>query len=143
MKKISFFTLLLFFNFYCGQKKTAKRLESILGIWENKESDYALKFEVSKNNGTNDFLFSLINFRNEKFIISKANIYENDNNAIIVEIEEAKLSDCTFNSGKIIVAIVTENKLLLNMKGVSKCWISEDTSIVMEDVQNSLLTKKQ
>ncbi|WP_374443716.1 hypothetical protein [Epilithonimonas sp.] len=143
MKKIIFFALLLFFNFHSGQKATIGRLESMFGIWEDKESDYSLKLEISKNNDTNDFLFALINSRGEKFIVNKSHIFENDNKAIVIEIEEAKLSTCNFNSGKMIIASTTENKLLLNLNDVPKCSTSYDTSVTIDDVKDILLTKKQ
>ena len=126
--RIYFNDNLLFFNFHSGQKATIGRLESMFGIWEDKESDYSLKLEISKNNDTNDFLFALINSRGEKFIVNKSHIFENDNKAIVIEIEEAKPESLSLqnNEKDLIIKALEKHKGRRN-KAADELGISQRT----------------
>jgi hypothetical protein len=143
--------IILFFLAICNNSFAQKKLDNISklsGIWVGKIEKDPIKFEVLENN-PNTFTFSFINFQNEKFTVRKSDIITNEKNEIVINIKEANFSlerfkKCVFSTGTITIFNLTENNMTLNLKSVGPtCWIMDDVSMNMGDLNNVILTKEK
>ncbi|MCJ8154796.1 hypothetical protein MKJ01_13575 [Chryseobacterium sp. SSA4.19] len=141
---IILFFLITYSNSF-AQKKSD--FSNLTGIWTGKIDENQVKFEVLENN-PKSFTFSFINFQNEKFIIKKSDITTNEKNEIVIKIKEAKFSSerwekCVFSTGIITISNLSQSRMTLNLKSVGPtCWIMDDVSINMDDMDNTELIKR-
>ncbi|KFC22474.1 hypothetical protein IO90_05940 [Chryseobacterium sp. FH1] len=147
MNKIILIIFTFFLNFYFSQQSVYNQMEKLQGIWEGRDGNDIIKFEINKS-GKNDFLFSFINFQGEKFLINKEKISENNQKELIIEIKEAKFSSyryekCLFTKGEIIISNSSENQFSLSLNSVGpKCFLTYDVIMTMDDIKDILMTKK-
>lgn len=113
-----------------------------------KIEEHPIKFEVVED-GQNCFTFSFINFQNEKFTVRKSDVITDGKKEIFIKIKDANFSlerfeKCIFSTGTITISNLTENNMTLNLKSVGPtCWIMDDVSMNMEDLNNIILTKEK
>jgi hypothetical protein len=142
---IILFSLTIYTNSFA--QKTIDNISKLSGTWIGKVEDDPIRFQITEDNKSS-FIFSFINFQNEKFIIKKSDVITNEKNEIVIHIKEANPSSlrfekCVFSKGTIIIVNSDENHMLLNLKSVGPtCWIMDDVSMNMEDLKDVLLTKE-
>jgi len=143
--------ILLFFLAICNNSFAQKKLDNISklsGTWIGKIGEDPIKFQVVEDS-QNFFTFSFINFQNEKFTVRKSDMITNEKNEIVINIKKANFSlerfeKCVFSTGTITISNLTENNMTLNLKSVGPtCWIMDDVSMNMGDLNNVILTKEK
>ncbi|OCK50453.1 hypothetical protein BA768_04670 [Chryseobacterium sp. CBo1] len=141
---IILFSLLIYNNSF-AQKKS-DNVSKLQGTWVGKAEEDSIKFEFFKT--PKFFTFSYMNSNNEKFIVKKSDIVVNDKREIIINIKKANLSSekwkkCLFSAGIITISNLSENLITLNLKSVGPiCNITEDESLLIEDIDNIQLIKQ-
>ncbi|MGD1318837.1 hypothetical protein [Chryseobacterium sp. 2R14A] len=141
---IILFSLLIYNNGF-AQKKS-DNVSKLKGTWVGKAEEDSIKFEFFKN--PKFFTFSYMNSNNGKFIVKKSDMVVNDKREIIINIKKANLSSekwekCLFSAGTITIFNLSENFITLNLKSVGPiCNITEDESLLIEDIDNIQLIKQ-
>ncbi|WP_347217915.1 hypothetical protein [Chryseobacterium sp.] len=134
------------YNTSFAQEK-CENIFPLSGTWIGKSEEHPIKFEILEKM-PNSFIFSFINFQNERFMILKSDVTTNEKNEFVIQIKEAKLSSgkskkCIFSAGTITLTDISQDSMRLNLKSVPKCRISNDQSIRIDDITNLILTKEK
>ena len=141
---IILFSSLIYSNGF-PQKKTCN-ISNLTGVWVGKTEEDSIKFQFFKN--SKFFTFSYINSNNEKFVVKKSDMAVNEKGEIVINIKKANISsekweECIFSTGVVTISNLSENRMTLNLKSVGPiCSITEDESLLIEDIDNIELIKQ-
>lgn len=81
---------------YSFSQTVREGIDKISGTWTGIVEDHPMTFEISENK-PGSFIFSFINFQNEKFIIQKFEIIKNEKNQFVINIKDAKFSSSNYD----------------------------------------------
>ncbi|WP_312900983.1 hypothetical protein [Chryseobacterium taichungense] len=141
--------IIIFFFAFCNYnfaQTVHESMSKISGTWAGEVEEHPMTFEIVENK-SGSFIFSFINFQNEKFTIQESDITTNDKKQLIVNIKEAKFSSsnydkCIFSKGTITLFDLSESSMKLNLDSVGpNCFLSYDVIMNMPDIRTVTLTK--
>ncbi|MCU7616025.1 hypothetical protein NZ698_02345 [Chryseobacterium sp. PBS4-4] len=124
--------------------------KQIEGIWkgnfEEKSKKYVVSLNVSNSPRFKDsYNFTLTNFTNDRFYVTKSKIMESTEKTFTIVVEEAGLSsceNCKFTKGTITIKTLDNNTIELSVTSVGPSyWRTYDVEQGMTDISNLILIR--